>query len=107
MIYNNFAGQVSQQDVRKSLYGGTDSTISSSTSTSTYNTNLTFRKNSFQGLIEGQYVWNRFTFGARYAIGLQNYLTYTSPAGNLVEKKNDALIVFIHFELWDHKRKKK
>lgn len=109
VIYNNFAGQVSQNDVRKKLYGtAADSSISTSTETSNGDSLLTFTKNSFQGLIEGQYEWKHFTFGARYAIGLQPYVKYNAPtSGNSTEKKNDALTVFIRFELWDSKSKKK
>lgn len=110
MIYNSFAGQVSQNNVKKKLYGtAADSSISTSTETSTNGDSvLTFTKNSFQGLIEGQYEWNHFTFGARYAIGLQPYLKYNAPtSGTPTEKKNDALTVFIRFELWDSRSKKK
>ena len=108
VIYNNFAGQVSQQDVIKKLYGTTaDSTVSSSISTNKNDSDLVFTKNSFQGLIEGEYQWKRFTIGARYAVGLQSYLKYTDPTtGNPIEKKNNAVTFFIRFELWDNKKKK-
>src|SRR6202034_1726650 len=53
VIYNNYAGKVSQQDVTKKLYGlAGDSTLSSSISSGKNDSNLVFTKNSFQGLIE-------------------------------------------------------
>ncbi|HTC01032.1 MAG TPA: hypothetical protein VK705_10145, partial [Ferruginibacter sp.] len=119
VIYNNYAGQVSQQDIRKKLYGTTaDSVISSRIISDRNDSNfITFTKNSFQGLIEGQYDWRRFSIGARYAIGLQPYLKYNTdqinngispaPSNNVVEKKNDALTIFIRYELWDSRGKKK
>jgi hypothetical protein len=110
VIYNNLAGHVSQQDVRKKMYGSAnDSVISSTIVTNNSNdSNITITKNSFQGLIESQYQWKQLSFGVRYAIGLQSYLKYNDPtSGNTIDKKNDALTLFVRYDLWDPKRKRK
>jgi hypothetical protein len=112
VIYNNFAGQTTQQDIAKKLYGtagSSDSIISSSTISNRSNdSSVTFTKNSFQALVQSQYDWRRWSIGVRYAIGLQPYIKYKDPiSGSPIEKTSNALTVFIRFELWDSKKKKK
>jgi hypothetical protein len=112
VIYNNFAGQTTQQDVAKKLYGtagNTDSIISSSIISNRSNdSSVTFTENSFQALVQSQYDWRRWSIGVRYAIGLQPYVKYNDPiSGSAIQKTSNALTVFIRFELWDSKKKKK
>jgi hypothetical protein len=65
-----------------------------------------FVKSYFQALIETQYEWKRFSFGARYSFGLQPYLKFQLPGGQQQEEKNDALQIFIRYNLWQSKKDK-
>jgi hypothetical protein len=62
-----------------------------------------FKKLYFQGVFETQYQRKRFSFGARYTFGLQSYLRFTLPGGNLQEEKNSALQAFLRYRLWKAK----
>jgi hypothetical protein len=109
IIYNNFYGGVTQIDLNKKLFASlNDSLVSSKIVTSQSDSNfITIAKNSFQGLLQGQYQWRNFSFGARYAIGLQPYIKYNDPVTNkLSEKKSNALNIFISYTLWDSKKGK-
>ncbi len=110
IIYNSFSDGVIQRDVKKKLYGtAEDSLINTKIITGKNDSNfVNITKNSFQGFIESEYRWKRFSFGARYAVGLQPFIRYDSPATRkMIEEKNNALNFFIRFELWDSFKKKK
>ena len=65
-----------------------------------------FSKSYIQCMFEAQYTWKRFSFGARYAFGLQPYLTFTSPAtGQTQKERNASLNIFLRYELWRSKKK--
>lgn len=65
-----------------------------------------FSKSYLQFMVEAQYSWRRFSLGARYAFGLQPYLTFTSPTtGQPQKERNASLNIFIRYELWRSKKK--
>jgi hypothetical protein len=59
-----------------------------------------FSKSYLQAIIEMQYQWKRFSFGARYTFGLDPYIRFTLPGGVLQEEKNNTLQVFLRYRLW-------
>ncbi|MCG2617628.1 PorT family protein [Terrimonas sp. NA20] len=54
----------------------------------------------FQGLIESQYQWKKFSFGARYTFGLTPYLRFTLPGEAERRERNQSLQFFIRYNLW-------
>lgn len=64
-----------------------------------------FKKSYLQAVIETQYQWKRFSFGARYSFGLQPYIQFTLPGGAQQQEKNNSLQFFIRYELWKQKKK--
>lgn len=57
-------------------------------------------KSYFQGLIESQYQWKKFSFGARYTFGLSPYLKFTLPGEAERKERNQSLQFFIRYNLW-------
>jgi hypothetical protein len=64
-----------------------------------------FSNSYFQAVLETQYKWKRFSFGARYMAGLQPYIKFNLPGGAKQEEKNSSLHIFIRYELWKSKKK--
>ncbi len=64
-----------------------------------------FRRSYWQAIVQTQYHWKRFTFGARYNFGLQPYLNFTLPGQSPKEEKNNSLQLYLLFELWKSKKK--
>jgi hypothetical protein len=62
-----------------------------------------FAKSYFQGIFETQYKWKRFSFGARYAFGLQPYIKFTLITGEQREERSSSLQVFLRYQLWKSK----
>ena len=60
----------------------------------------------FQGIIETQYRWKRFSLGLNYSFGLQPYLKYTPQGTSQLSERNNMLNIFIRYELWKSKQKK-
>ncbi len=63
-----------------------------------------FKRSYWQAVIESQYKWKRFSFGARYTVGLEPYLHFTLPNGSIQEERNHSLQFFIRYELWKSKK---
>ncbi len=65
-----------------------------------------FAKSYFQFMFESQYTFRHFSIGARYAWGLQPYLTFTSPVtGQIQKERNASLNIFLRYELWRLRKK--
>ena len=60
-----------------------------------------FAKQYWQALFETQYRWKRFTIGARYAIGLEPYVTITLLNSPAQKERNRSLSIFIRYEIWN------
>ncbi len=57
-----------------------------------------FSKSYFQGLLETQYQWKKFTLGARYAFGLAPFIKFTLPGEAEQKEKNQSLQLFLRYE---------
>ena len=64
-----------------------------------------FKRSYLQAIVETQYKWKRFSFGARYSFGLEPYIKFTLPGGTEQEEKNSSLQFFIRYELWKSGKK--
>ena len=102
--WNLFNSAVAEREVnRKNNFTQLDSLVSRSIFRENNSGDL-FRQSYLQGLIESQYKWNRFSFGARYAFGLQPYIRFSLPGQPVSEERNHALQIFIRYELWRQKK---
>lgn len=110
VVWNKFQSAVVEQQTR-SFRGNVEidsggAAIPSKLLTLNSDSATSFSKSYLQFMVEAQYNWRRFSFGARYAFGLQPYLTFTSPAtGQQQNEKNASLNIFIRYELWRSKKK--
>lgn len=103
MQWNLFNSAVAEKEVnRKNNFTQIDSLVSRSIFRETNSGNI-FRKTYLQAVIESQYKRNRFSFGARYAFGLQPYIRFSLPGQPISEERNHALQIFIRYELWRQK----
>ncbi|HEV7779738.1 MAG TPA: hypothetical protein VGO58_00650, partial [Chitinophagaceae bacterium] len=104
IVWNNFAGAVSSQDIiQTDRFNGGDTAISQNVIISSRKADSNFVKSWFQATIETQYKWRRFSFGANYSFGLQPYIRFVLPNGQPQEEKNSSLHLFIRYELWRSK----
>jgi len=104
-VWNKFNSAVSSQDVIKHIAAtGSDTVISLGTIVRNTAADSNFAKSYFQAIFETQYKWKRFSLGARYAFGLQPYLTFTLPGGTKQKENNKSLQVFLRYELWRSKK---
>jgi hypothetical protein len=104
-VWNKFSSVVSEVSVVKRTNAtGIDTVINPGTIVKSAAADSNFARSYFQALIEAQYKWKRFSFGARYSFGLQPYLTFTLPGGTQQREKNTSLQVFLRYELWRSKK---
>lgn len=57
-------------------------------------------RSQWHWLLQTDYQWNRFSFGARFTQNLQPYIRFTLPNGEINDRKNWSLEFFIRFRLW-------
>lgn len=106
-VWNRFQSAVVQNETNRSSGGGSDSLLSSKLITLKQDSATAFAKSYFQFMAEAQYTYKRFSLGARYAWGLQPYLTISSSVNGQAQKeRNASLNIFIRYELWQSKKKK-
>lgn len=106
-VWNSFKGAVSEQDVvQRTVATGIDTVLSKGVILNNKKADSNFARSYFQALIETQYRWKRFSFGARYSFGLQPYLKFTLPGGTQQNERNRSLQVFLRYELWKSKTKR-
>lgn len=107
LVWNKFYGVVSDREVVKFDNILNDTVVISKgtygTRTDSFNV---FAKSYFQGVIETQYRWKRFSIGARYTFGLEPYIKFTLPGGAQQKERNQNLNLFLRYELWRQKDKK-
>lgn len=70
------------------------------------NINIRLTDSYFQGILETQYRWRRFSLGLNYSFGLQPYLNYNPQGTSQRSERNNMLNIFIRYELWKSKQKK-
>jgi len=106
-VWNRFQSAVVQQETQSSAGASVDSLVSSKLVTLKRDSATAFAKSYFQFMAEAQYTWKHFSLGARYAWGLQPYLTISSSVNGQAQKeRNTSLNIFIRYELWQSKKNK-
>lgn len=104
MQWNLFKSAIAEREVnRKNNFTQIDSIVSRSVFKEDTAGSI-FKKTYWQAVVETQYKWKRFSFGARYAFGLQPYIQFTLPGQPQREERNHALQLFIRYELWRQKK---
>jgi hypothetical protein len=100
--WNHFESAVIQQETGRSVSNtGSDSVLTSKIVTFNHDSATVFARSYLQFMAEMQYTYKRVTLGARYAWGLQPYLTFASPVtGQLQKERNASLNIFLRYELW-------
>jgi hypothetical protein len=106
-VWNKFTSAISEQDItQRNNITQADSIISKGEVIKTDGADSNFVKSYFQAVFETQYRWKRFSFGARYAFGLQPYIKFVLPGGAEQQERNKSLQIFLRYELWRSKNKK-
>src|SRR5689334_6572811 len=108
IVWNRFVSAVSSQDVIKhNNQTGTDSIISKGTVLvpKITDSGSVFVRSWFQALFEAEYKWKKFSVGARYAVGLEPYIKFELQPGVPQQEKNNAVDIFLRYELWRSKKK--
>lgn len=104
MQWNLFKSAVAEREInRKNNFTQRDSIVSRSIFRED-TAGTVFRKSYWQAIIETQYKLKRFSFGARYAVGLQPYIQFALPGQPQQQERNHALQLFIRYELWRQKK---
>lgn len=103
IVYNRFYGAVSDREVRMGTSASPDTVVSKELVLDK-NESL-FRSTNLQWLLETQYRVNRWSFGGRFAQGLQPYIEYVDEQGKNKKERNHSLQFFIRYELWTSKKK--
>jgi hypothetical protein len=105
VIWNKFNRAVTVEQVRAAIPGFPQrDTLLSTKFTDVTKADSNFTKYYFQGVIESQYRWRKFSLGIRYAAALQPYLKFTLPGGAEQKEKNSSLQLFLRYELWKSKK---
>ena len=103
--WNKFYSAVAEQDITRRNPGTTiDSVISKNIVKVSNDSSTALVKSWWQGVIQTQYQWKRFSIGARYSFGLQPYIKFTLPNQPLQEEKNNSFQLFLRYELWRSKK---
>jgi hypothetical protein len=99
--WNKFSSAVTENEsIRRNNFLQQDSSFGKIIEPLRKDSAYEFSKSYLQAIIETQYQWKRFSFGARYTFGLDPYIRFTLPGGVLQEEKNNALQVFLRYRLW-------
>lgn len=102
IVWNRFSKSVFQRSVRDPQ-APADSFISKDILVGKDPASEGLSTSYFQGLIESQYQWKKFSFGARYTFGLSPYLRFSLPGQPEQKETNRALQVFIRYQLFNKK----
>jgi len=106
LSWNKFVSAISDQEITRRNNSTTiDSVVSKGIVREKQDSATGFAKTYFQGVLESQYKWKRFSFGARYTFGLQPYLKFTLLNGQTGKESNRSLQIFLRYELWQSKKK--
>lgn len=108
MQWNNFYSAVAEREhIQRNLSTQFDTSFGKFIEPIKKDSAREFRKSYWMGILQTQYQWKRFSFGARYSFGLQPYISFTLPGGTLQEEKNSSFQFYILFELWRSRKNKK
>ena len=102
ITWNRFSSAVADQDLYRRRPGTqVDSLFSQSVIK--VKADSIFAKSYFQGLLETQFQWKRFSLGARYSVGLEPFMKFTLPGGVQQEQRNHSMQIFLRYELFRKK----
>jgi hypothetical protein len=106
--WNKFKGALAEkQEVRRNDNTQTENVLSKIQTVEKIDSNNVFSKQYTVALFETQYKWRRFTIGAKYSFGLSPYITFTLPNATEQKLTSKTALMFIKYELWRSKQKKK
>lgn len=106
IIWNKFSSAVSTQDITQHNNStGTDSVISKASFITSKKADSNFVSSYLQSVFEAQYKYRNFSFGIRYAFGIQPYLKFTLAGNTEQQEKNQSFLLFVRYELWRSKKK--
>jgi hypothetical protein len=104
VIFNRFTGALADKDIYRRGGGQIDTLLSSALVKEKNDTR--FAANHLQWSAEINYNWKRFFIGGRFSRDINPFIKYTDPTtGAPVEKKLQALNVFLRYDLWRSKKK--
>jgi hypothetical protein len=106
IMWNKFVSAISSQDVvQHNNITGLDSTSKGTILVSkAKDSGNVFVKSWFQVVFDAEYKWKKFSFGAKYSIGLQPYIKFELPGAAPTQERNNSLDIFIRYELWRSKK---
>lgn len=104
-IWNKYSSAVSEQEIKETNNITQVDSIQAKTIFHSKKADSNFVKSYFQALVETQYQWKRWSFGARYSFGLQPYIRFQLPGGEHREEKNSSLQIFVRYNLWQSGQK--
>jgi hypothetical protein len=105
VVWNKFSKSVYEESVQ-SPSAPPDSFLSKQIFTSKQPEAEGLSKSYFQGLLETQYQWRKFTFGARYTFGLAPYIKFTLPGEAEMKERNQSLQIFLRYQFLKLKGKR-
>ncbi|MCX6315870.1 MAG: hypothetical protein NTW29_01155 [Bacteroidetes bacterium] len=106
--WNSFYRAVEEREIlRHNNILGSDSLVSKTVYPVKRDSATSFKRSFFQGVLETQYQWRRFSFGARYSFGLQPYIEFSLPGSEIQRKKIQSLQFFLRFQLFHPPTKKR
>ncbi|MEO6733718.1 MAG: hypothetical protein ABIN01_21020 [Ferruginibacter sp.] len=101
VIWNKFSRAVTVEQIRAGIPGfPQQDSLLSTNFVIVSKADSNFTKYYFQGTIETQYRWRKFSLGVRYVAALQPYLLFTLPGGALQKEKSSSLQLFLRYEWW-------
>ncbi len=101
VVWNKFSAAITEQEVlERNLLTGADSLIVPAHIVRQKKADSNFVNTYWQALFETQYKLGRFSFGARYAFGLQPFIQFTLPGGSRQQEKNSSFQIFIRYDLF-------
>jgi hypothetical protein len=104
LVWNKFYGAVSDQEIIKhDNVTSTNTVLFKGIVVTKKDTTNSFASSYFQGVVETQYQWKRFSVGVRYNFGLEPYLRITIPGQPEKKEKNSNIQLFLRFELFRKK----
>ncbi len=106
--WNKFTGALAEKElVRKNDNTQTQILLFKEQILDKADSNNVFSKQYSVALLETQYKWKRFTIGAKYSFGLSPYIIFTLPGGTEQKLTSKTALVFIKYELWSSKKRKR
>ncbi|MBO9657478.1 MAG: hypothetical protein J7527_01505 [Chitinophagaceae bacterium] len=101
LVWNRFSKSIFEDSrFRRDPLSPLDTLFSKETMISKDPASQGLSRSYFQALIESQYQWKKFSFGARYTFGLSPYLKFSLPGEAERKERNQSLQFFIRYNLW-------